>query len=174
MDNKKIKSRDFLTLTFKAQIATFEFIMATTAILFIYLFLISFLNNMAEISEIEKNRAVLRADIEKISTYLLSNGIPENWTIYHGIPGLLCLNYNNSVCDEKLNSFITLCTINYSRIKKEWNLNSDFSLKLLNTTYEECLCNCGIINRKYSESDYISIPYNGSIYKILIITHSLK
>ncbi|MEM4367966.1 MAG: hypothetical protein QXO21_03000, partial [Candidatus Anstonellales archaeon] len=108
MDNKKIKSRDFLTLTFKAQIATFEFIMATTAILFIYLFLISFLNNMAEISEIEKNRAVLRADIEKISTYLLSNGIPENWTIYHGIPGLLCLNYNNSVCDEKLNSFITL------------------------------------------------------------------
>ncbi|MCX8166472.1 MAG: hypothetical protein N3E37_01310 [Candidatus Micrarchaeota archaeon] len=156
----------------KAQIATIEFVMASTAILFMYLFLTNYLNTLADNTEIEKNRAILRADIEKISTYTLSAGNPENWSIQSGVPGLLCT--NNVVCQEKLDLFMQLCSLNYSRIKKSWNLNSDFSMKLINNSFSQCICNCGITNRKFSETDIISIPHNDTVYSIIISTYSLK
>ncbi|MEM2130908.1 MAG: hypothetical protein QXR96_00135 [Candidatus Woesearchaeota archaeon] len=63
-------------------------------------------------------------ETDKISNYLMSEGIPKNWTKEHFL--ILGLLSNNTLNYEKLKNFYEVCESNYSNVKKSFSLKQDF------------------------------------------------
>ncbi|MEM4397135.1 MAG: hypothetical protein QW757_00755 [Candidatus Woesearchaeota archaeon] len=102
----------------KAQIFYLDFIIGLTLFLIVAFiaFKIISTDNFTETNIFEET--------EKISNYLMSEGIPKNWTKEDFL--ILGLLSNNSLDYEKLKNFYYLCELNYSSVKKSFSLKQDF------------------------------------------------
>lgn len=146
MDKIIIKKLFFkeIKIKIKSQIFYLDFLLGLS--IFLIIFLIAINLTLKE----KNNDSIILREAEKLSNYLLSEGIPKNWsneTLYNEEVIFLGILSNESLDINKLNNFILLCDQNYSYVKNSFSLKSDFYLFFEDT-------NSNIINLSSFDSSF--------------------
>lgn len=127
----------------KAQLWYMDLVIALSMFLIVIVFSFKYLNE-SYIFENDKN---IISEADKLTSKLLTVGIPENWTNEYVLS--IGLTTENTLNTTKLEYLNNLSTDKYPNVKAMFGLSSDFIIFFMNRTGE-------MVN--FSDSGYIGMP----------------